>query len=452
MLLKKLFPSRFVLVAAALLLTLAVVARPTVQAQIAAINQVGAPVANRITQTIDEKNRVTLRGTVHPLARASNDHGPVPDSMRLDRIQIVLRRSDAQESALKQLIGELHRPGSASYHHWLTPEQFGQQFGPSDADLAAVEGWLQWHGFNDLKVNPGRQTLEVTGSAAQFREAFHAQIHSYSVQGMTHYANAADPQIPAALAPVFGGFASLNNFNLKIYSNLLGKATYEPKSGRARPQWTVSADYGESFVLSPGNFAVQYDLNPLYNAGTDGAGQTIAIVNESNILVSRVNDFRTLFGLPVNPPQIILDGNDPGMDGINNPDAPNGASGEAYLDVEWSGAVAPRATIDLVIAADTPLSSGLLLAANYAVYGNVAPVMSLSFGNCEATIGSLNTYLSLLWEQAAAQGITVLVSTGDNGSANCDNPDSASYAVNGKAVSGFASTPYNVAVGDTDFY
>ena len=132
MLLKKLFPSRFVLVAAALLLTLAVVARPTVQAQIAAINQVGAPVANRITQTIDEKNRVTLRGTVHPLARASNDHGPVPDSMRLDRIQIVLRRSDAQESALKQLIGELHRPGSASYHHWLTPEQFGQQFVPAN--------------------------------------------------------------------------------------------------------------------------------------------------------------------------------------------------------------------------------------------------------------------------------------------------------------------------------
>ena len=452
MLLKKLFLSRSVLVIAALLLTIAVVVRPTVQAQSPAINPVAAPVANRITHTIDEKNRVTLSGTVHPLARASNDRGPVPDSMRLDRIQIVLKRSDSQESALKQLIGDLHRPGSASYHRWLTPDQFGQQFGPSDADLAVVEGWLQSHGFNELKVNPGRQTLEVTGSAAQFREAFHTQIHTYSVQGKTHYANAGDPQIPAALGPVFGGFASLNNFSLKSYSTLLGKAAYNPKSGRAKPQWTVDSDYGESFVLSPGDFAVQYDLSPLYSAGTDGTGQTIAIINESNILASRVNDFRTLFGLPANPPQIIIDGNDPGVDGINNPDAPNGASGEAYLDVEWSGAVAPKATIDLVIAADTPLSSGLILAANHAVYGNVAPVMSLSFGNCEAALGSTNAYLSLLWEQAAAQGITVVVSTGDNGSAGCDDPDSQDYAVNGTAVSGFASTPYNVAVGGTDFY
>lgn len=450
--LKKLFLSRFVLVAPALLLTLAVVVMPTVQAQSPAISPAAAPVANRITQAIDENNRVTLSGTVHPLARASNDRGAVPESMRLDRIQIVLKRSDSQESALKQLIGDLHRPGSASYHHWLTPEQFGQQFGPSDADLAVLEGWLQSHGFSELKVNPGRQTLEVTASAAQFSETFHTQIHTYSVQGKTHYANAGDPQIPAALAPVFGGFASLNNFSLRSDSNLLGKADYNPRTGRAKPHWTVSADYGESFVLSPGDFAVQYDLNPLYSAGTDGTGQTIAIVNESNILVSRVNDFRTLFGLPANPPQIIIDGNDPGLDGDNNPGSPNGASGEAYLDVEWSGAVAPKATIDLVIAADTPLSSGLLLAANRAVYGNVAPVMSLSFGYCEALLGSTNTYLDLLWEQAAAQGITVVVSTGDNGSADCDNPDKQDYADNGKAVSGFASTPYNVAVGGTDFY
>jgi subtilase family serine protease len=410
------------------------------------------PVTSRLTQPIDEKNLVTLAHTVHPLARASNDRGVAPDSLQLDRIQVVLKRSDAQEAALKQLVGDMHDPKSASYHHWLTPQQFGAQFGPSDADLATLETWLQGHGFGQIKVHPGKQTLEMTGSAAQFRNAFHAEIHKYTVNGAMHYANATNPQIPAALAPVFGGFASLNNFEVKSHSRMMGKAAYNTATGRAKADWTVSANYGESYVLSPGDFAVQYDLNPLYNSGTDGTGQTIAIVNESNINVGLVNSFRSLFGLPYNPPNVIIDGNDPGIDGNNNPDQPNGASGEAYLDVEWSGAVAPKATIDLVIAGDTALSSGLILAMDHAVYSNVAPVISLSFGNCEASLGSTNVFLNSLWEQAAAQGITVVVSTGDNGSAGCDNPDAQDYAVDGKNISGFASTPYDVAVGGTDFY
>lgn len=448
MLLKKLPFRPFLFMATAFVLTISSLATAQTSSPFAEAK----PVANRLTQPIHETSLVSLHGTVHPLARAANDSGAAPDGMRLDRIQIVLKRSDAQESALKQLIGDLHKPGTSSYHRWLTPEQFGQQFGPSDSDLTTLETWLQSHGFGNLKVNPGRQTLEVSGSVAQFREAFHSQIRKYSVKGETHYANATDPQIPAALAPVFGGFASLNNFRLTSHSKVMGKAAYDVKSGSAKPQWTMSANYGNSFVVSPGDFAVQYDLNPLYAAGTNGAGQTIAIVNESNIDLSIANSFRSLFGLPVNPPQVIIDGNDPGIDGINNPDGLNDASGEAYLDVEWAGAVAPNATIDLVIAADTTLNSGLILAAGHAVYGNIAPIISLSFGACEAELGTENQYLNSLWEQAAAQGITVAVSTGDSGSASCDNPDTQDYAVNGQAVSGFASTPYNVAVGGTDFY
>jgi subtilase family serine protease len=449
---KKMFRRPLVAIAICASLALPSMVARTMWSQVPAGSAEAKPVADRLTRPIDEASRVTLRGTVHPLARAANDRGAAPDSMKLDRIQIVLKRSDAQESTLTRLIGDLHKPGSASYHQWLTPEQFGKQFGPSDTDLAKVQTWLASHGFADIKVNPGRQTLEASASVAQFREAFHAQIRKYSVNGETHYANQADPQIPAALAPVLGGFVSLNNFSLKAHSKTFGKAAYDTKSGKARPQWTISANYGESFVMSPADFAVQYDLNPLYTNGSDGTGQTIAIINESNIDVSLVNSFRSLFGLPYNPPAIVIDGNDPGIDGNNNPDESNGASVEAYLDVEWAGAVAPKATIDLVIAGDTALSTGLILAANHAVYGNIAPVMSLSFGACEATLGSTNTYLSSLWEQAAAQGITVLVSTGDNGSAGCDNPNSVDYASSGKAVSGFASTPYNIAVGGTDFY
>jgi subtilase family serine protease len=408
--------------------------------------------AVRIVNQIDESQRVTLKGTMHPLANAANDRGAAADSMKLERMHLVLKRSDSQESSLRQLISDLHTPGTANYHMWLTPEQFGKQFGPSDEDIATVEAWLTSHGFSIAQVNPGKQTIEFSGSVGQMREAFHTQIHRYLVKGETHFANANDPQIPAALAPVVGGFVSLNNFRLKSHATPLGKATYDPKTDKATPQWTMGGGGYYSFVLSPGDYAVQYDLNPLYKAGVNGTGQTIAIVNESNINIGLVNQFRSLFGLPVNPPQVIIDGNDPGVDGINNPDGPNGASVEAYLDVEWAGAVAPNATVDLVIAADTALEQGLVLAGEHAIYANVAPIISLSFGACEASLGTENAFLSSLYEQAAAQGITVLVSTGDDGSANCDNPDSQDVAFNGQAVSGFASTPFNVAVGGTDFY
>ena len=409
--------------------------------------------AVRILGRIDESQMVTLKGTVHPLATAANDRGAAPESMQLERMHLVLKRSASQDASLRQLIGDLHTAGTASYHKWLTPDQFGRQFGPSDEDIATIQAWLSGHGFNVAKVNPGRQTIEFSGNVGQLRSAFHTQIHKYQVSGKIHYANATDPQIPAALAPVVGGFVSLNNFRLKSYARLLGKAIYDRGTDKATPRWTWGNNsMGYEFVLAPQDYAVQYDLNPLYSAGLNGSGQTIAIVNESNIDIEEVNAFRSMFGLSVNPPQVIIDGNDPGVDGINNPDGANDASVEAYLDVEWAGAVAPGATIDLVIAADTELESGLVLAAEHAVYGNVAPILSLSFGSCESSLGAENQFLSGLWEQAAAQGITVLVSAGDSGSAGCDDDNTQYYAVYGQAVNGFASTPYNVGVGGTDFY
>src|SRR5580698_28010 len=408
----------------------------------------------RIVNQIDEKQLVPLKGTVHPLANARNDRGAAPDDMQLDRMHLVLKRSASQETALRSLISGLHTPGNPSYHKWLTPEAFGSQFGPSDQDIATVENWLSGHGFAVSKVNPGKQTIEFSGNVGQFRNAFHAQIHKYAVNGETRFANSSDPQIPAALAPVVGGFVSLNNFRAKSYAKYMGKAQYNPKTDHATPEWTIgSSTEGYSFVLAPQDYAVQYDLSPLYAGGINGAGQTIAIINESNVNIGLVNNFRSLFSLPVNPPQVIIDGNDPGVDGINDPYGPNGASTEAYLDVEWSGAVAPNATIDLVIAGDTALESGLFLAMERAVYSNVAPVMSVSFGFCESGLGAAtDAFISGLWEQAAAQGITVMVSSGDSGSAGCDNDDTQEYAVNGLGVSGYASTPFNVAVGGTDFY
>jgi trimeric autotransporter adhesin len=403
-------------------------------------------VASRLTSPIVEGSRVTLQGAIHPLANKANDRGVLPDGTKLERMQIVLKRSDEQESSLKRLVNDLHSAGSASYHKWLTPEQFGKQFGPSDDDVAKLESWLQAQGFTITKLSPGRQVLEVSGTAGQLKNTFHAEMHQYSVAGLTRYANANAPDVPAALAPVFGGFVSLNNFRFKNHVRVLGKAQMNASTHEATPSWTIGNSSGNNLILSPADFAVQYDLP----SNTKGDNQTVAIINESNINVELVNQYRSLFGLSVNPPQVIIDGNDPGVDGINSPFGPNNASVEAYLDVEVAGSVAPNAQIDLVIANDTAVDSGLTLAMEHAVFTNVAPVLSLSFGGCEAAQGSFNTFISALWEQAAAQGQTVLVSTGDSGSAGCDN--GTQFAVGGQAVNGLASTPYNVAVGGTDFY
>ncbi len=379
-----------------------------------ALAQLAAPTV-RVVNPVDENQMVTLTHTVHPLARAANDRGAAPDGMLLDRLQLVLQRSPDQEAALRQLITQMHSPGSANYHQWLTPEQFGTQFGPSDQDIAAVSTWLGNHGFSVTRVNPGKGSIEFSGNVGQLRDAFHTQIHKYDVNGETHYANANDPSIPTALAPVIAGFSSLNNFRPRAQLRKLGEASFNPTTHQVTPQWTQASGTGQFYVLAPGDFAKQYDLTPLYNANVNGSGQTIAIINDSNINIDLVNQFRTLFSLPANPPQVIIDGNDPGVDGINNPDGPNFDSVEAYLDVEWAGAVAPNATIDLVIGADTAIESGLVLAIEHAVYSNVAPVISLSFGACESELGTYNSFLNNLWEQAAAQGQTAMVSTGDSG-------------------------------------
>ena len=197
---------------------------------------------SRLTQPVNEHALVTLHGTVHPLANAANDRGVVSPDMQLERLQLVLKRSPQQEAALRQLLRDMHTPGTANFHKWLTPERFGQQFGPSDQDVQAIENWLQAEGFQVLKVNPGKQTLEVSGTVGALQQAFHTTLHKYAVNGQQHFSNAQDPQIPVALAPVLGGFVSLNNFPIRPYSRFLGSAQYNPKTHEAIPNGLCPAE------------------------------------------------------------------------------------------------------------------------------------------------------------------------------------------------------------------
>jgi subtilase family serine protease len=415
----------------------------------------------RVTQAVDDSNRVTLRGNVHRLARAEFDRGAVSDAQPATRVALLLKRSDDQQTALTQLLEQQQDKTSPNYHKWLTPQQFGAQFGPADSDIAAVTDWLTSRGFTNITVNPGRTRVEFNGNIGQVSSAFQTQIHHFYVNGQMHMANVSDPQIPAALSPVVRGVATLHDFRPQSLVHKLGTFRKTKDTGVVKPLFTFNGcGSGTSpapcWAVGPGDFATIYHAPATVSGVAPGTGVTIAIVQDSNINTADYTQFRSMFGLPATPAiSVILNGPDPGIQG------PNSATDdeiEADLDTQWAGAVAPGAQIDLVVSEDSE-SIGLFgtdLSAIYIVDNNIAPILSESFGTCEANIGASNEAFYVdLWQQASAQGITAIVSAGDSGSAGCDpdgvTSDNQDVANKGIAVSGLASTAYNVALGGTDF-
>jgi hypothetical protein len=410
--------------------------------------------------TIDESRRTTLPGSLHPLALAKYDQGPVAADLPLNRLILTLARPAAREQALQQFLRAAHSPGSPGFHQWLTPSQFGDRFGALPEDATAVTTWLQSHGLTVNRVAHNGTTVEFSGTAAQITEALHTPIHNFAVTNhgtsRTFYANTQAISLPDAVRSRVASIAPINNLTLDSYATPVGPATWSRETHRAtriasteNPDQTLTSNNQPFYALAPEDFATQYNLAPIYAGGTTGAGQTIGIIGTSNINLALVDAYRKLFNLPADHTQIIVDGTDPG-----DPLSPNV---EAFLDVEVSGAIAPAATVNLYIAGTQPLQNSLEIAALRAVEDNQASVLSISYGNCEQLIGVAdNQFWNGLWEQAAAQGQTVFVSSGDSGPTTCTleqiNSNGSLSLLSTLSVNGIASTPWNVAVGGTDFY
>lgn len=391
-----------------------------------------------ITQAVNESRLQTLRGNIHPLARPAFDQGAAPADLPMERMLLVLNRSAAQDAALDTLLAAQQDPGSPQYHKWLSPQEFGDQFGVSDQDIQTIKSWLQSHGLEVTRVANGRNVVEFSGIASQVEEAFHTEIHKYVVNGVEHWANSNDPQIPTALNAAVAGVATLHNFAKKSQAISAGQ-TFEAEAG-ARPEFTS----GTVHALAPADYATIYNINPLFQAGINGAGVTIAVVARTNITVSDITSFRSTFGLTANAPQIIVNGPDPGNAGGSE-------EAEAVLDTSWAGATAPGATIRVVVSKTTNTTDGVDLSEQYIIDNNLGDVMTESFGDCEAhySQGSAAFYSSLA-KQAASQGITYAVASGDSGAEGCDSPSSTA-ATSGVSVNILSSTPYTVAVGGTQF-
>jgi hypothetical protein len=426
----------------------------------AALAHASAQVPDLIKQNVDDASRIKLPGTVHPLVGKSTDQGRVSGSLPLQRMVLLLGRSSQQQLALDTLVASLQDKSSPNYHKWLTPEQFAAQFGVSDKDVATVSGWLTQHGLTVNSVARGRQWIEFSGTATQVETALGTEIHTLTYQDQKHIANVSAVSIPEALAPAVRGILSLNDFrkqaNLQGIRNMkrsssgqwIASAIAQSGSGKASANFTFDTgpnDEGVIYALAPGDLSTIYNTAPLLQAGTNGSGVSIAIVGRSDILISDVETYRKVFALPAQDPNIVINGSDPGD--VTDDDI------ESTLDVEAAGAMAPNATINLVESASTNTSDGVDLSALYIVDNVLAPIMSTSYGACEAQLGNAgNALYNALWEQAAAEGITPLVAAGDQGGAACDSEgEFGAIAADGPAVNGLASTPYDVAVGGSEF-
>jgi subtilase family serine protease len=403
---------------------------------------------------------VPLTGNVHRLARAQFDAGEAPDSLRLTGLDIVFSKTPEQERALQQLLSDQQDRTSPRYHHWLTPAQYGRRFGVSDAIFAAVAGWLKASGLTVGTLPPGRGHLTFFGSKAQIEGALSTRIHLFNVQGERHYANVSDPMVPAALQTAISAIRGLNDFHPKsgVRSRASPVALLQAgdQRGRSTPEpntfYPGSGQYPG--YVGPTDFAVMYNLQPEYQLGVTGVGVTVAIAAQSDLDATVLAAFwsgfgvaGTSFGLPAQqfqsiPVPVADGGADPGQTRDGNED-------EAYLDTEIVGGLAPGAQLLLVRDEDATL------AAQYVIDQNLAAVLSISFSQCEANLGSANAAINAMFQQAAGEGMTVIVSTGDTGAAGCtataDFGKQGDVNSNGFAVNGIASTPYDLAVGGTDF-
>ncbi len=413
-----------------------------------------APALRAITATVDNSDRVALKGSVRTAVKRAADLGAANQSLAAHHVTMVLARSAARQSALNQYLIDVQNPQSSQYRHWLTPAEYGSRFGAAAEDVQTITAWLQSQGLTIEKTSPAVNVITFSGSVGMLETAFSTSIHSISINGEEHIANISQPLIPRALAPAVKTVAGLDDIHPRSTLRTGPTAKYNPSTRRIETDFTLFDSSGDPFLyVDPADAATIYDtpnsnLNTSYKGTTyDGTGVTVGVVGDSNVELSPVTNYRTAFlgETPgnVNLPTVIVDGTDPGI---------NGDELESWLDLEVLGGIAPKAKINYYTSDDSDLSAGLFNAVIRAVNDNTVSVLSISFGECEALAGTETTDLiGELYQQAAAQGITVTVSSGDAGAAQCDNDNVETAAIHGLAVNGLGSSPNNISVGGTDY-
>jgi subtilase family serine protease len=397
--------------------------------------------ASRIRSEIVNTDSAPLQNSLQPLAQSQYDAGRMPSDTRLTGITVMFNRTAAQEAALQTLIAAQQNPSSPLFHQWLTPEQFAARFGMADGDLAKVQGWLEQQGFSVDSVARSKNSIHFSGTARQVEQAFSTEMHYYKVNGVQHFAPSTVLSLPAAMASTVLSVGNLDSF--RPMSHLV-----QNKNVARRFTGAGSTDSSNQIILfAPGDIATAYDIKPLYNSSVTGAGQSITIVGQSAIQVSDIEAFQNAAGVsPVKDPVTYLVPNSG-----NSTVVADGDESESDLDLEWSSAIAPGATINFVYTGSNQ-SYSAFDSIQYAVDEKIGTIISSSYGVCETALNvSETSALEAIMEQGTSQGQTITAAAGDSGTADCYGETSLSTANQEAASVDYpASSAYVTGMGGTE--
>jgi len=396
--------------------------------------------ADRVSDAPATGARVAIPGHVPAWAAAANDAGPVPPATSL-RLTFVLTRSADRQAAFEQLLADQQNPSSPRFHQWLSPQQVGELYGPTPHDLAALTTWLAASGLTLRELTPSRTFVAVDASPSAASAALGTQFRLFNVKGAPHIAVTAEPSVPSALAPIVRSIKGLSD-SLDEPMNQHHPVQLQPAATPESPRFTN----GAAHYVTPKDFATIFDINPAYTAGYTGTGQHAAVIGRSRVVSTDVTEYEANTGLASNLPNTIIPptGVDPGV-------TQNGDEGEALLDVDRIIGVAPNVTVDLIVSLSGS-GGGIDTAAQYNVQTLLDPVMNISFGACEVYNGPSGVqYWDSLFAQAAAEGISVFVSSADSAAATCDAQFGVPPAYQFLSVNYICSSSYDTCLGGTEF-
>jgi subtilase family serine protease len=397
---------------------------------------------DRVTREIDSQSAVSLAGSVNPRAAATYDIGQENANTKISGVTMYFKPTAAQKAELDALVKAQQTPGSASYHKWLSPEEYASRFGLSDNDLASVKSWLEQQGFSVDRVANSHNSISFSGTIGQVESAFRTEVHNYKIDSQTHFANATPMSVPSALSGVVQSVRNLDDFRPKPHVRFR-----TAQSSNVSPNFT-SSQSGNHYLTAK-DVATIYDVNAAYSAGYTGTGQSIAVVGQSKISLSDIENFQSASGLTVKDPTLVL------VPGTGTAAVSSGDEAESDLDLEYSGGIAKGATIYLVYVGNSRNYS-VWDSLQYAVDTKLAPIISMSYGGCEPDLSSSDySTIEAILEQGASQGQSIIVASGDAGSTACYSDLTTNSTPTAQeeelAVNYPASSAYVTALGGTEF-
>lgn len=346
---------------------------------------------------------------------AARDLGATAAAQQVTASIVLKVRSN---DALEALAALQQEPNLPTFHRFLSTREFADVFSPSQQDIAVITGYLHSFGITITEVLGDRLLIRATGSADAFNRAFQVDLHDFTRSGKRFHGSHRRPQIPLLLRDLL---VSIQGFNDEADQfrpmrksaadavPMLQKPPVLPKDGAIAT--------GEPGSFTVGDFANLYNVNPLYDAAIDGAGQTIGIATLAGFDPADAFAYWDTIGLSVDPNRIKQVHVDGGAE-----ISADAGSGETCLDVEQSGGVAPGAKIIVYDAPNT--DAGFIDMFYKAVSDNRVDSLSVSWGSAEPfyfedvtgedRIGQLKAFHQVFLE-AAVQGISVFAAAGDSG-------------------------------------